>query len=491
MPAFDEMNGFGQGARPAYRTIQAWLDSSDPENLRRLQKEAEFLFRRIGITFAVYGDAEAEERIIPFDIVPRVLTGSEWSTLSKGLTQRVTALNRFLADVYGAGEIIRAGVVPADLVYQNPAFRPEMVGLKLPHDVYVQIAGIDIIRTDDKDFYVLEDNARTPSGVSYMLENRDVQMRLFPDLFAETRIQPVDNYPDELLASLRSLAPASAPAEPTVVLMTPGPLNSAYYEHSFLADKLGVELVEGRDLFVLDGVVYMRTTRGPKRVDVIYRRIDDDFLDPMVFRPDSVLGVPGLISAYRAGNVTLANAVGTGVADDKAIYTYMPDIVRFYLGEEPILKNVPTWRCREPDSLRYVLDHLPELVVKEVQGSGGYGMLVGPKSTREQIDSFRAKLIADPDGFIAQPTLALSTSPTFVGDGIAPRHIDLRPFVLTGADKVRIVPGGLTRVALKEGSLVVNSSQGGGTKDTWIIEDPADGAPPAAGQAQSQSQAGG
>lgn len=491
LPAFDEMNGFGQGVRPAYRTIQAWLDSSDPENLRRLQKEAEFLFRRIGITFAVYGDAEAEERIIPFDIVPRVLTGSEWATLSKGLTQRVTALNRFLADVYGAGEVIRAGVVPADLVYQNPAFRPEMVGLKLPHDVYVQIAGIDIIRTDDKDFYVLEDNARTPSGVSYMLENRDVQMRLFPDLFAETRIQPVDNYPDELLASLRSLAPASAPAEPTVVLMTPGPLNSAYYEHSFLADKLGVELVEGRDLFVLDGVVYMRTTRGPKRVDVIYRRIDDDFLDPMVFRPDSVLGIPGLISAYRAGNVTLANAVGTGVADDKAIYTYMPDIVRFYLGEEPILKNVPTWRCREPDSLRYVLDHLPELVVKEVQGSGGYGMLVGPKSTKEQIDSFRAKLIADPDGFIAQPTLALSTSPTFVGEGIAPRHIDLRPFVLTGADKVRIVPGGLTRVALKEGSLVVNSSQGGGTKDTWIIEDPADGAPLQAGQVQSQSQAGG
>ncbi len=462
----------GDTARPAYRTIKSWLDQSDPENLKRRQKEAEFLFRRVGITFAVYGDAEAEERIIPFDIVPRVLTSSEWGTLHKGLVQRVTALNRFLTDVYSGGDIVRAGIVPEDLVYQNPSFRPEMVGVKLPHNIYTQIAGIDVIRTDDKDFYVLEDNARTPSGVSYMLENRDVQMRLFPDLFAETRIQPVENYPDELLATLKSVAPLTSPSEPTVVLMTPGPLNSAYYEHSFLADKLGVELVEGRDLFVMDQIVYMRTTRGPKRVDVIYRRIDDDFLDPMVFRPDSVLGVPGLISAYRAGNVTLANAVGTGVADDKAIYTYMPEIVKFYLGEEPILKNVPTWRCREPDALKYVLEHLGELVVKEVQGSGGYGMLVGPKSTKEQIDAFRDKLKAHPDNFIAQPTLALSTSPTFVGEGIAPRHVDLRPFVLSGADKVRIVPGGLTRVALKEGSLVVNSSQGGGTKDTWIIEDP-------------------
>ncbi|WP_237153605.1 circularly permuted type 2 ATP-grasp protein [Oryzibacter oryziterrae] len=466
------MYGMGDTARPAYRTIKSWLDQSDPENLKRRQKEAEFLFRRVGITFAVYGDAEAEERIIPFDIVPRVLTSSEWGTLHKGLVQRVTALNRFLTDVYSGGDIVRAGIVPEDLVYQNPSFRPEMVGVKLPHNIYTQIAGIDVIRTDDKDFYVLEDNARTPSGVSYMLENRDVQMRLFPDLFAETRIQPVENYPDELLATLKSVAPLTSPSEPTVVLMTPGPLNSAYYEHSFLADKLGVELVEGRDLFVMDQIVYMRTTRGPKRVDVIYRRIDDDFLDPMVFRPDSVLGVPGLISAYRAGNVTLANAVGTGVADDKAIYTYMPEIVKFYLGEEPILKNVPTWRCREPDALKYVLEHLGELVVKEVQGSGGYGMLVGPKSTKEQIDAFRDKLKAHPDNFIAQPTLALSTSPTFVGEGIAPRHVDLRPFVLSGADKVRIVPGGLTRVALKEGSLVVNSSQGGGTKDTWIIEDP-------------------
>jgi len=471
--AFDEMNGDGTLCRPAYGLIKSWLEQTAPEYLKRRQEEAEFLFRRVGITFAVYGDAEAEERIIPFDIVPRVLTSTEWGTLSKGLTQRVTALNRFLADVYGKGEIIRAGVIPEDLVYRNPSFRPEMIGVKLPSDIYVQIAGIDVIRTDDKDFYVLEDNARTPSGVSYMLENRDVMMRLFPDLFAEARIHPVENYPDELLATLRSLAPASAPGEPTVALLTPGSFNSAYYEHSFLADRLGIELVEGRDLFVKDAVVFMRTTEGPKRVDVIYRRIDDDFLDPLVFRPDSALGVPGLVSAYRAGNVTLANAIGTGVADDKAMYTYMPDIVRFYLGEEPILKNVPTWRCREPDSLKYVLEHLPELVVKEVQGSGGYGMLVGPKATRAQIESFAAKLRADPDNFIAQPTLALSTSPTFVGEGIAPRHVDLRPFVLSGSDKVRIVPGGLTRVALKEGSLVVNSSQGGGTKDTWIVEDPA------------------
>ncbi|WP_181702236.1 circularly permuted type 2 ATP-grasp protein [Chthonobacter albigriseus] len=493
--AFDEMNGTGDACRAAYGLIKSWLDATDPEFLKRRQQEAEFLFRRIGITFAVYGDAEADERIIPFDIVPRVLTNSEWGTLSKGLTQRVTALNRFLADIYGKGDIIRAGIIPEQLVYQNPSFRPEMLGVKLPADVYVQIAGIDVIRTDDKDFYVLEDNARTPSGVSYMLENRDVMMRLFPDLFAEARIQPVENYPDELLATLRSLAPASAPSEPTVVLMTPGPLNSAYYEHSFLADKLGVDLVEGRDLFVRDNVVYMRTTEGPQRVDVIYRRIDDDFLDPLVFRPDSVIGVPGLISAYRAGNVTLANAVGTGVADDKAMYTYMPDIVRFYLGEEPILKNVPTWRCREPDSLKYVLEHLPELVVKEVQGSGGYGMLVGPKADKAMIETFAAKLRADPDNFIAQPTLALSTSPTFVGEGIAPRHVDLRPFVLTGSDRVRIVPGGLTRVALKEGSLVVNSSQGGGTKDTWIIEDPDDDEDAALGggmvsQSQSQSQGG-
>jgi uncharacterized circularly permuted ATP-grasp superfamily protein len=345
-----------------------------------------------------------------------------------------------------------------------------MVGLRLPHDIYVQIAGIDIIRVDDNDFYVLEDNARTPSGVSYMLENREVMMRLFPDLFGVNRIAPVENYPEELLATLKSVAPHSAPDDPTVALLTPGPYNSAYYEHSFLADKLGVELVEGRDLLVRDNVVYMRTTEGPKRVDVIYRRLDDDFLDPLTFRPDSQLGVPGLMHAYRSGNITLANAVGTGVADDKAVYSYMPEIVRFYLGEEPILKNVPTWRCREPDALTYVLEHLDDLVVKEVAGSGGYGMLIGPAADKATRDAFAQKIKADPENFIAQPTLALSTSPTFAAAGIAPRHVDLRPFVLSGADKVRIVPGGLTRVALKEGSLVVNSSQGGGTKDTWVLD---------------------
>ncbi|MEW5421017.1 circularly permuted type 2 ATP-grasp protein [Amorphus sp. 3PC139-8] len=492
---FDEMTIAGDGCRPAYNLVKAWLEENDLDTLRHRSHEAELLFRRIGITFAVYGQAEAEERIIPFDVVPRVLTSGEWHRLSQGLTQRVRALNAFLADIYGKGEILRAGVVPEDLVYQNPYFRPEMIGLKVPRSIYVPISGIDIVRVDAETFYVLEDNARTPSGVSYMLENREVMMRLFPDLFSEHRIAPVENYPDELLQTLQSLAPDSTRGEPNVVLLTPGQFNSAYYEHSFLADRLGVELVEGRDLFVRDATVFMRTTQGPKRVDVIYRRLDDEFLDPLVFRPDSILGVPGLMSAYRAGNVALANAVGTGVADDKAIYTYMPEIVRFYFGEEPILKNVPTWRCREPEALAYVLDHLDELVVKEVSGSGGYGMLVGPKADKETIETFRAKLKAKPDEFIAQPTLALSTCPTFVGDGIAPRHVDLRPFVLTGADRVRIVPGGLTRVAMREGSLVVNSSQGGGTKDTWVLDAPDDtgatpsSAPVDAGASQSQPQA--
>ena len=468
--AFNEMFLADGGCRPGYEFLERWLESTPDELLARRRAEAELLFRRIGITFAVYGNADAEERIIPFDIVPRVLTKGEWARLSAGLEQRVKALNAFLADVYGAAEIVAAGKIPGDLVYRNPYFRPEMVGVRLAHDIYIQIAGIDIVRVDDQDFYVLEDNARTPSGVSYMLENREVMMRLFPDLFAVNRIAPVENYPEELLATLKSVAPYSAPDDPTVALLTPGPFNSAYYEHSFLADKLGIELVEGRDLLVRDNVVLMRTTEGPKRVDVLYRRLDDDFLDPLTFRPDSTLGVPGLMHAYRSGNITLANAVGTGVADDKAVYSYMPEIVRFYLGEEPILKNVPTWRCREPDSLAYVLEHLDELVVKEVAGSGGYGMLVGPAADKATRDAFALKIKADPAEFIAQPTLALSTSPTFVNAGIAPRHVDLRPFVLSGADKVRIVPGGLTRVALKENSLVVNSSQGGGTKDTWVLD---------------------
>ena len=426
----------------------------------------------MGITFAVYGDAAAQERLIPFDIIPRVLTNKEWSTLARGLEQRLKALNAFLHDIYGKREILRKGLIPQDLVYRNPAFRPEMNGQKVPHDTYVQIAGIDVVRTDADAFYVLEDNVRTPSGVSYMLENREITLRLFPELFGEHRVAPVDNYPDELLATLKSVAPGNAPSDPSVVLLTPGSHNSAYFEHSFLADKLGIELVEGRDLFVRDNVVYMRTTEGPKRVDVIYRRIDDDFLDPLVFRPDSMLGVPGLMSAYFTGNVTLANAIGTGIADDKAVYSYVPDMIRFYLSEEPLLQNVETWRCREKEHLQYVLDHLESLVVKECHGSGGYGMLIGPAADRKTIETFRDKLKAQPDGFIAQPTLALSTCPIFAGerDGISSRHVDLRPFVLYGRDRVRIVPGGLTRVALRRDSLIVNSSQGGGTKDTWVLD---------------------
>jgi uncharacterized circularly permuted ATP-grasp superfamily protein len=469
--AFDEMTGAEGGLRPAYRELARWLEQVPPNALEFRRREAEVLFRRIGITFAVYGEAEGQERLIPFDVLPRILAAAEWELVRKGLEQRLNAINRFVADIYGRREILKAGIIPEDLIFQNPVFRPEMNGKRVPHDIYVHIGGIDIVRTDAESFYVLEDNVRTPSGVSYMLENREIMLRLFPELFARHRVAPVENYPDELLATLNSVAPRTASSEPTVVLLTPGVHNSAYYEHSFLADKLGVELVEGRDLFVKDESVFMRTTQGPKRVDVIYRRIDDDFLDPLAFRPDSTLGVPGLMAAYDAGTVTLANAVGTGIADDKAVYSYVPAIIKFYLGAEPVLRNVPTWRCREAEHLSYVMDHLHELVVKEVHGSGGYGMLVGPQADKNAIETFRAKIRSNPKDFIAQPTLALSTCPTCVKEGVAPRHVDLRPFVLTGRDQVRIVPGGLTRVALTKGSLVVNSSQGGGTKDTWVVDE--------------------
>ena len=468
--AFDEMKGADGSLRPAYNELFRWLSEIPSDVLDYRRREAEVLFRRIGITFAVYGEAHAQERLIPFDVLPRILAAAEWDIVRAGLEQRIKAINLYLRDIYTRREILKAGLVPEELVFQNPVFRPEMNGQKVPHDIYVHIGGIDIVRVDAESFYVLEDNTRTPSGVSYMLENREIMLRLFPELFARHRVAPVENYPDELLATLKSVAPVTANADPTVVLLTPGVYNSAYYEHSFLADKLGVELVEGRDLFVKDDLVFMRTTQGPKRVDVIYRRIDDDFLDPLAFRADSVLGVPGLMSVYQAGNVTLANAVGTGIADDKAVYSYMPSIVKFYLGEEPILRNVPTWCCREAEHLAYVLDNLEQLVVKEVHGSGGYGMLIGPKSDKAMIAAFRAKLKSNPKNFIAQPTLALSTCPTCVEEGVAPRHVDLRPFVLTGRDRIRIVPGGLTRVALKKGSLVVNSSQGGGTKDTWVLD---------------------
>jgi uncharacterized circularly permuted ATP-grasp superfamily protein len=470
LAAFDEMKGADGTLRPAYNELFRWLSDIPADVLDYRRREAEVLFRRIGITFAVYGEADAQERLIPFDVLPRILAAAEWDILRAGLEQRVKAINLYLRDVYTRREILKAGIVPEELVFQNPVFRPEMNGQKVPHDIYVHIGGIDVVRVDAESFYVLEDNARTPSGVSYMLENREIMLRLFPELFARHRVAPVENYPDELLATLKSVAPVTASADPTVVLLTPGVYNSAYYEHSFLADKLGVELVEGRDLFVKDDLVFMRTTQGPKRVDVIYRRIDDDFLDPLAFRADSVLGVPGLMSVYQAGNVTLANAVGTGIADDKAVYSYMPAIVKFYLGEEPILRNVPTWRCREAEHLTYVLDNLAELVVKEVHGSGGYGMLIGPMADKAALAAFRTKLKSNPKNFIAQPTLALSTCPTCVEEGVAPRHVDLRPFVLTGRDRIRIVPGGLTRVALKKGSLVVNSSQGGGTKDTWVLD---------------------
>ena len=469
--AFDEMGAAGAAPRDAYSRIHRWLDNSPPEYLQTRRAQAELFFRRIGITFAVYGDAQADERLIPFDIIPRVLSRAEWTRLERGLVQRVTALNAFLADIYNGREILRAGLLPEALVLHNPQFCLGAIERPPPHGVYTHVAGIDIVRTGPDDFYVLEDNARTPSGVSYMLENREVMLRLLPELFDRHRVAPVDDYPETLLATLRSVAPPNCRGEPTIVVLTPGCHNSAYYEHSFLADKLGVELVEGNDLFVRSDILYMRTTEGPRRVDVVYRRVDDAYIDPLVFNPASTLGVPGLMSAFAAGNLTIANAVGTGIADDKAIYSYMPEIVRFYTGEEPILANVPTWRCREPKALDHVLDNLGELVVKEVDGSGGYGMLVGPHATKVQLADFAARLKAQPDKFIAQPTLALSTCPTLVDAGVAPRHVDLRPFVLTGANGSRIVPGGLTRVALTPGSLVVNSSQGGGTKDTWVLDD--------------------
>ncbi len=454
--------------RPHYREFERWLASQPPDIVARKRVEADLMFRRVGITFAVYGSDAGTERLIPFDIIPRIIPAVEWAMLQQGLKQRVQALNLFVHDLYHEQHIVKAGVVPAEQVFRNAQYRPEMQGITVASDVYAHIAGVDIVRAGEGEFYVLEDNLRVPSGVSYMLEDRKMMMRLFPELFACHKIAPVAHYPDLLLDMLRSVAPQGID-DPAVVLMTPGMYNSAYFEHAFLAQQMGIELVEGKDLFVDDNHVYMRTTRGPRRVDVIYRRIDDDFLDPLVFRPDSALGVPGLMSVYRAGRVTLANAIGAGVADDKSIYPFVPDMIRFYLSEEPILNNVPTFQCRKKDDLQYTLDHLDQLVVKEVHGAGGYGMLVGPASTKAEIDDFRQRIIARPDGYISQPTLALSACPTYVESGIAPRHIDLRPFVLSGKN-VTMVPGGLTRVALKEGSLVVNSSQGGGTKDTWVLE---------------------
>ncbi|GJI93534.1 hypothetical protein RugamoR57_02520 [Duganella caerulea] len=471
---FNEMTADGLAhhasaeVREHYREFCGWLQRQSSETIERKRAEADLTFRRVGITFAVYGDDAGTERLIPFDTIPRIIPAGEWKQLQAGLVQRVQALNMFIHDIYHDQNIIKAGIIPAEQIYKNAQYRPEMQGIKVVSDIYAHIAGVDIVRAGQGEFYVLEDNLRVPSGVSYMLEDRKMMMRLFPELFARNKIAPVDHYPDLLLDNLRSVAPMGI-NDPTVVVMTPGMYNSAYFEHAFLAQQMGVELVEGKDLFVSDNTVFMRTTRGPKRVDVIYRRLDDDFLDPLAFRPDSSLGVPGLLSVYRAGRVTLANAIGTGVADDKSIYPFVPDMIKFYLSEGPVLNNVPTYQCRKKEDLAYTLANLPELVVKEVHGAGGYGMLVGPASTKQQIEDFRQRLIAKPDGYIAQPTLALSACPTYVETGISPRHIDLRPFVLSGKT-ISMVPGGLTRVALQEGSLVVNSSQGGGTKDTWILE---------------------
>ena len=476
-PSFDEMLAADHAVRDHYRVYDGWLQRQPGATMQARREEAEMIFRRVGITFAVYGakdeDGAGTERLIPFDLIPRVIPKQEWIDMEAGLRQRVTALNRFIHDVYHGQEILKAGIVPAEQVLHNAQFRPEMMGVDVPGKVYSHVAGIDIVRAAEPDgsgkYYVLEDNLRVPSGVSYMLENRRMSMRLFPELFSMHRVAPVAHYPDLLLETLRAVAPAGV-NEPSVVVLTPGMHNSAYFEHAFLAQQMGVELVEGQDLIVRDHFVYTRTTKGPKRVDVIYRRVDDDFLDPGAFRPDSTLGCAGLLDVYRRGNITLCNAIGTGIADDKSIYPYVPKMVEFYLGEKPILNNVPTYLCRETDDLQYVLDHMAELVIKEVHGAGGYGMLVGPAATKAEIEEFRAVLKANPKNYIAQPTLALSTCPTFVDAGIAPRHIDLRPFVLSGKE-VQMVPGGLTRVALKEGSLVVNSSQGGGTKDTWVLED--------------------
>jgi uncharacterized circularly permuted ATP-grasp superfamily protein len=466
--AYDEMHAADGSVRENYRHYAEWLNATPDEVIARKREEADIAFHRVGITFAVYGEETGQERLIPFDIVPRIIPAHEWKRMADGLRQRVKALNAFLHDIYHDQEILKAGRIPAAQVLGNSQFRREMIGVDVPEQIYAHIAGVDLVRAGEGEYYVLEDNLRTPSGVSYMLEDRKMMMRLFPELFARQAIAPVEHYPDLLLNSLRSVAPHGV-SNPNVVVLTPGQFNSAYFEHAFLAQQMGVELVDGNDLFVRDDTVFMRTTQGPLRVDVIYRRIDDDYLDSQAFRKDSMLGVPGLFAAYRAGNVTLANAVGTGIADDKAIYIHVPEMIRFYCGEEPILSNVPTWELSKPEDRAYVLAHLAELVVKEVHGSGGYGMLVGPTATASEISLFREKIIAEPERYIAQPTLSLSTCPTYVESGVAPRHIDLRPYVLSGKE-ITMVPGGLTRVALKAGSLVVNSSQGGGTKDTWVLE---------------------
>ncbi|MDX2237731.1 MAG: circularly permuted type 2 ATP-grasp protein [Hyphomonadaceae bacterium] len=467
---FDEMRGSDGQVRHPYERVSAWLDEAGHALLTQRHAEAEALFRRIGITFSVYGEGGDPERLIPFDLIPRVFGASEWRKLARGVRQRAQALNAFLYDVYHRGEILKAGIIPEALVYQNEAFLPEMIGVDPPGRVYSHVVGVDIVRTDADAFKVLEDNCRTPSGVSYMLENREIMTRMFPQLFSMCAVDPIDDYPNMLKRTLQEVAPPKCKGDLTIVLLTPGPFNSAYYEHSFLADLMGVELVEPTDLFIDEGLVWMRTTRGPRRVDVIYRRIDDAYIDPLSFRAESLLGVPGLFDVYRSGGVTLCSAPGAGVADDKAIYVFVPEMIRFYLGEKPLLQNVQTWRCAVDEERDFVLANLKDLVVKRVHGSGGYGMLIGPHAAKKELAQFRAAILAAPDEYIAQPTLDLSTAPVLGETGVESRHVDFRPFCLVGRD-IRLTPGGLTRVALKKGSLVVNSSQGGGVKDTWVLAD--------------------
>ncbi|HEY2070447.1 MAG TPA: circularly permuted type 2 ATP-grasp protein [Rhizomicrobium sp.] len=464
--AYDEMFARDGTVHPHYAALDQRLRTLPPEELARRQQACEQSFLHQGITFTVYSDSQATERIIPTDLLPRIVTAAEWERVERGLKQRIAALNLFLRDVYAEGRVLRDGIVPRGMILGSKHYRREMRGIAVPHGSYVNVCGTDLVRNEAGAFVVLEDNLRVPSGVSYMLANRDVVRRAFPNVFRAARVKPIEQYPNELLATLKSLAPFQE--DVSIAVLTPGVFNSAFFEHAFLARQMGVELVEGRDLLVNDNVVYMRTTSGLKRIDVIYRRIDDDFIDPLIFREDSALGVPGLFNAYRAGNVVLANALGTGVADDKAVYAYVPRLIRYYLSEEPILDNVETFLCREEKSLGYVLANLDKLVVKAVGESGGYGMLVGPHASQKEREDFAQKLKADPENYIAQPTIQLSTAPTFVEDGVEARHVDLRPFILHG-EETRIVPGGLTRVALKKGSLVVNSSQGGGSKDTWVL----------------------
>jgi uncharacterized circularly permuted ATP-grasp superfamily protein len=467
--AYDEMFDDNQQPRPAYRTLWQRLREVDPDELERRQRAANLNFLNQGITFTVYGHDDGTEKIFPYDLLPRLISANEWATIERGLTQRIIALNLFLKDIYNEGRILTDQVVPRDLVYTCRHYRREMRGLRVPHDIYISIVGSDLVRDETGQFRVLEDNLRVPSGVSYMLANRQVMKRVVPALFNRYNVRPIEHYGNALLATLRALTPSHRP-EPTIALLSPGVYNSAYFEHTFLARQMGIELVEGRDLLAHDGVIYMRTTGGLRRVDVIYRRVDDDFIDPLAFRTDSMLGVAGLLNAYRAGNIGLANAIGTGIADDKAVYAYVPQIIRYYLNEDPILPNVETYLLTDPRQLQHVLANLDKLVIKAVGESGGYGMLIGPHSTAAQRNEFRQRIIADPRNYIAQPTLSLSRAPCFIDGHVEARHVDLRPYILYG-EKVTIVPGGLTRVALRRGSLVVNSSQGGGSKDTWVLSE--------------------